>query len=190
MSRPIARRSWRGIVLGAVLLFGVSACATSGAAPSAPPPSTSTAVPTEDSADADAEVAAEVEVESAADAAATVETEAGSCDDAEFGDVAARPDPLAELGIPFYPCTREMTAMPGTDPLFVGEYVTDHELIIVEAAIVAQFDASDWEITDSTVEGDNAIRTAQMPGYSLVVVVGPERTNPDSSSIHYTLRAS
>ena len=50
--------------------------------------------------------------------------------------------------------------MPGSDPLFVGEYDTDHEMIIVEMEIVNQFDASDWIVTERTVEGDNAITHA------------------------------
>lgn len=197
MSRRIAQCSWRGIVLGAVLLFGVTACASSGAAPSAPaasPPAsaapTGPAAETEDDAQAAATPEAAAEAEAEAEADAGDEAEAGTCADGEFGAAATSPARFAALAVPFYPCVREMAAMTGSDPLFVGEYVTDHELIIVEAAIVAQFEASDWEVTEVSVEGDNAIRKAQLPGYSLVVVVGPERTNPERSSIHYTLRAS
>lgn len=109
----------------------------------------------------------------------------------EDGDAAARaeiPNELAELSVPFYPCLVEMSAIPGSDPLFVGEYDTDHPSVLVEAEILLQFEGSDWEVTSRANEGDNTITQAEMPGYSLVVVVGPSRMPDAESSVHYTLR--
>lgn len=109
----------------------------------------------------------------------------------EDGDAAARaemPTELAELDVPFYPCLVEMSAIPGSDPLFVGEYDTDHPSVLVEAEILLQFEGSGWEVISRANEGDNTITQAEMPGYSLVVVVGPSRMPDAESSVHYTLR--
>ncbi|MGO1513877.1 MAG: hypothetical protein ACTJGQ_11055 [Agrococcus casei] len=126
--------------------------------------------------------------ESASEPESQVESVGQACSDEDSGYVTSPPALLAELSVPFYPCVKEMTAMPGSDPLFVGEYDTDHEMIIVEMEIVNQFDASDWIVTERTVEGDNAITHAQKPGYELVVVIGPSRTDAAAASVHYTLR--
>lgn len=111
------------------------------------------------------------------------------CDDEAFTDAATIPPQLAELDVPFYACAHEMVAISESDPLFVGEYDTTHESILVEMSITDQFDASDWEVSERTVEGDNAITHAQKPGYTLVVAIGPSRTPEATSSVHYTLRA-
>lgn len=176
-----AVRSWVVAVLGTMLLFGATACAPSGETESTPPSESSSTALTEapDDVTEDADINAEADVESVV----------GGCDDVEFIDAATIPSQLSDIGVPFYPCTHEAVARTDTDPLFfVGEYDTNHELIIVEMDITAQFDASDWEITDRTVEGDNAITQAQKPGYSLVVAIGPSRTSHTENSIHYTLR--
>ena len=177
--RAVNMRSWTVAVLGTVLLFGATACAPSGETESAPPSESSSTAPTEAPGDVTEDTDAEADVESVV----------GGCDDVEFIDAAAIPSQLSDLSVPFYPCAHEAVARTDTDQLlFVGEYDTNHELIIIEMNITAQFDASDWEITDRTVEGDNAITQAQKPGYSLVVAIGPSRTSSAENSIHYTLR--
>lgn len=175
MGRSSATASGLGLILGVVLVLSTAACASVSGPESTP---SSSATPTDAAASTAPENA--VEVPDGNDPAA--------CDDEEFTGAAMAPSQLADLGVPFYSCTHEETAVTGTDPLFVGEYVTNHELIIVEMAIADQFDASDWEVTDRSVEGDNAVTHAQKPGYSLVVAIGPTRMAPTDSSIHYTLR--
>lgn len=173
MRKRSAITPWLGVAVGAALLLGATACAsgddpeTSPSHPSNSPTSTEPVPPSDGAADNDP----------------------AACDDGKFIDAASIPTQLSDLGIPFYPCAHEMTALTGADPVFVGEYVTNHETIIVEMAVTDQFDASDWEVTDRSVEGDMAITTAQKPGYSLVVAIGPTRASDTDSSLHYTLRA-
>lgn len=180
------------LVLLAIGALGLSGC-TSGVLELADEPSAS---PSVSAAHEPAETAAssspQAETPEASEEQAAVEaddsTVGTACTDDAFGDSAVIPDVLADAGVPFYPCTVEMVAMPGTDPLFVGEYDTSHALIMVEMEITNQFDASDWTVSERTVEGDNAITHAQKPGYELVVVIGPSRTDAAAASVHYTLR--
>lgn len=123
-------------------------------------------------------------------AAPSTAEEDETCSATELAAASTAPAVFAELRVPFYPCGQEMTAVPGTDPLFVGEYVTGHELDTVTKVINDQFEESDWEIVGTTVEGTNTVSTAQKPGYSLVVVIGPTYMAETDVSIIYTLRAS
>lgn len=126
--------------------------------------------------------------EESQDPGAERESDAAACDDADFSEPATIPQQLDDLDVPFYECVHEMVAIEDNDPLFVGEYDTSHESIIIEMSITNQFDASDWEVSEVTVEGDNAVTHAQKPGYSLVVAIGPSRSPEATSSLHYTLR--
>src|SRR5690554_6102737 len=132
-----------GLLLGLALVMGTISC---GQEAPEEPESPSAAAPEESEADANS-------AEESADD--TV------CDDEAFTDAATIPPQLAELDVPFYACAHEMVAISESDPLFVGEYDTTHESILVEMSITDQFDASDWEVSERTVEGDNAITHAQ-----------------------------
>ncbi|QAV69726.1 hypothetical protein ESZ53_04295 [Salinibacterium sp. UTAS2018] len=135
-----------------------------------------------DASSDDAEVLADPELKSQ-DLGGTV-----ACGDTEFTDEVPIPQNLSTLDVPFYPCALEVAAVTGTDQFFVGEYVTGHALTIVNMVVRDQFEDSDWELIERSVEGSNTISRAQKPGYSLVVVVGPERSTDADTSIHYTLR--
>lgn len=113
-----------------------------------------------------------------------------TCNATELAAASPAPAVFAELRVPFYPCGQEMTAVSGTDPIFVGEYVTGHELDTVTKVINDQFEESDWEVVGTTVEGTNTVSTAQKPGYSLVVVIGLTYMSETDISIIYTLRPS
>lgn len=176
MRRSSVAASWLSVIFGAVLVLSTAACA-SGSVPD-------TAL-SDSSASTDA--AASTDPETATET--PDDNDAAVCSDSEFVDAAPIPTQFSDLDVPFYPCAHEMVALTGDDLIFVGEYVTNHEMIIVEMAVTDQFDASDWEVTDRSVEGDMAITTAQKPGYSLVIAIGPTRASDTDSSLHYTLRA-
>lgn len=180
--RPSAVKSWMGVILGATLMLSISACGT-GTAPEDPTsssPAASVSAPPPP-AESTASLAPEATAERTGDNDATV------CSDTDFGEAATMPELLSDLSIPFYACTHEMEALTGTDPLFVGAYDTNHEMIIVEMAIATQLEDSGWDTLDHSVEGDTAVRKAEKPGYSLVIAIGPERTGA-GTSIYYTLR--
>lgn len=183
-----------GPALAAMLVLGVSACAptvTAEPGSSAPAESPAEQPPTATSGEETVEEIPEstpAQAPEEEDEEETPTAPATACEDEAFPTPAPVPDELAELDIPFYPCAHEMTAIAASDPLFVGEYETSHELIVVEMAITNQFDASDWETGERTTDGDNAITQAHKPGYTLVVALGPTRGNESHSSIHYTLR--
>lgn len=180
MRQFLATTSWLGVILGVTLVLSTSACASGGGQEgiaSSPAASTKSAAP-EDAASSPAPEAAK----------APQESDAAACGDAEFVDAARAPESFSDLDIPFYVCSHEMAAVTADDPLFVGEYVTNHEMIIVEMAVTKQFDQSDWEVIERSVEGDNAISKAQKPGYFLVVAIGPSRLAETDTSVHYTLR--
>jgi len=174
---------WLGLVLGAVVMLSTAACASGDRASSdASSPSDSATSVSPDAPSDDAEILTDPKLKTQ-DLGGTV-----ACGDTEFTDVAPIPQNLSTLDVPFYPCALEVAAVTGTDPLFVGEYVTGHALTIVNMVVRDQFEDSDWELIERSVEGSNTISRVQKPGYSLVVVVGPERTTDADTSIHYTLR--
>lgn len=170
------------LVLAGVFAMGVVSCASAGEAMPG-----STAPPSPVAEKSSGQTAADSEEESEAPDPEPSAAEDACEDQGETTDFAVIPDQLDDLDVPFYPCVREMVAMTGSDPLFVGEYDTHQASIIVEMSIKDQFDASEWEVTERSVAGDNAITKAQKPGYSLVVAIGPSRTPGAESSIHYTL---
>ncbi|MGO3147390.1 MAG: hypothetical protein ACTIJ6_06905 [Leucobacter sp.] len=173
-----------GVSLIVMLVVGMTSCTP--AVDAEPTSSKLSNSATEDPADSTAEA-----TETPAEEPETAEgdSERTVCEDAAFLNAATIPDQLANLGVPFYPCVHEMVAVTNSDRSFVGEYDTTHESIIIEMSITNQFDASDWEVTARAVEGDNAITQARNAEYTLVVAIGPSRTEGAVSSIHYTLRA-
>lgn len=200
-----------GAALAAVLLTGLTACSPSPgddveAASSDAPTTQPTGIePSEDAAASSAEPVEDPVSTDAIDAAgdtttdesATVETTEelavgdhgpASCTDLGLGQDTAAPEQLAAVGIPFYECVAEMSAVPGSDPVFVGEYDSAQESIVLEMFFKDEFERSDWEIISNSVDGENAITQAQKPGYFVVVAIGPSRTPGAVSSIHYTLR--
>lgn len=109
------------------------------------------------------------------------------------------PDPTAipdgvpagfpDIGVPFYHPS-EVVAAPdhGGDP-YVLELVTDHELSIVNMFIRDHFSAEHgWQDVTSSVQDQMTITQGNAAGYSLVIAVGPERTDDTKTSLHYTLR--
>jgi len=61
-----------------------------------------------------------------------------------------------------------VAAITGPDPLFEGEYVTGHALTIVNMVVRDQFEDSNWELIEISVEGSDAsthytLRTQRTP---------------------------
>lgn len=160
---------------------------SSSTAPTAPESTAAAPEPTDDSRDAPTQ-------KSAVPTLAEGDPPAGghgsaTCADLGFVGDAVVPPELADLGVPFYECVEEAVAMPGSDPLFVGEYDSGQDVDVIEELFQETFDRSDWKVVSSTVEAHNAITRAHRPGYHLVVAIGPSRSAEAATSIHYTLRA-
>ncbi|MGF3055531.1 hypothetical protein [Microbacterium sp. YY-01] len=168
---------------GAIMALSVGGCAGAGeASPSDTPTPAAETVPTETAPRDTTEQTPDAVPQASGD-----DSDAG-CQNVMFDDAAEIPAILAENDVPFYPCTHKMTGVQADDPLFVGEFVTEHELTIVNMVVRDQFEASGWEIVDRTVDGQNTVNQARKDGLFLVLVVGPERTDDFITSLHYTLR--
>lgn len=98
------------------------------------------------------------------------------------------PDGFPDIGVPFYSPSEQVAAMGEAGDVYVLEYVTHHELTIVNMFFDGAMTDHGWSNIDRSVEGQMTVTKATGHGYSLVIAVGPERTDDTKTSIHYTLR--
>lgn len=189
--------TWFAVLLGFALTFSISACMPGSEDPAQPTETSQADTSENESADtnkpeaqpeADSNTPDTPKESEKSGEKAKETTDATTCQDSQFAGPAKIPAPLKDSAAPFYPCTHEMAAVDGSDPLFVGEYVTSHELTIVNMFYEDQFNDSQWNVTNKFVEGSQTVTEAAKSGYSLVVVVAPNRIDESETSIHYTLR--
>lgn len=113
-----------------------------------------------------------------------------TCDGPELDEPAVAPAPLADIDAPFYPCAFEVTAVTGTDPVFVGEYVTSDQREFVETTLEEQIDGTTWVLDERTQEGENTVNRIRSAEHVIYLVVAPTRTGDGTTSIHYTVRST
>lgn len=183
-----ARLAARAMALGLVFAASVSGCddddtaeqadvvAEDSVASSATPTETETPAPdASDGASAGTDPAAE-------------EPESSSAPAAPAALPADLPDGFPDIGVPFYTPSTQVAGTGEPGGMYVLEYVTEHELTIVNMFVRDSLAAKGWNNIVRTVEGQMTISKATARGYSLVMAVGPERTDEMKTSIHYTVR--
>lgn len=97
------------------------------------------------------------------------------------------PADFPAIGVPFYqPAT--LVATPSAGDPWVLEFVTDHELTIVNSFIENNMTADNgWQNVTREVNGQTTVTKGQSSGYELVVAVAPEQMNDNQTSIYYTV---
>lgn len=99
------------------------------------------------------------------------------------------PEGFPNIGVPFYSPSVQVAAPESGSDLYVLEYVTDHEMTIVNMFVQDNVvEKNGWHDVSRSVEGQTTATQATSQGYSLVIAVLPERANETKTSIHYTLR--
>lgn len=171
--------------VGVVLLgvFGLTACDDDDPSRESAP---ATAVSDrQHSADSDTDSATD-----AADGATDAEdadTEDAADTDAEDRRPAGLPDQLPDVGLPFY-YPSELVASPSAGDPWVLEFVTDHELTIVNNTIAHEFSESNgWQDVVREVNGQLTVTTGSKDGYLLVIAVASEPSDDFKTSLYYTL---
>lgn len=98
------------------------------------------------------------------------------------------PDGFPDIGLPIYSPAEQMTMNIDSDELYLLEYVTDHELTIVNMFFADRLVEGPWHDVSRSVDGQTTVTTATRDGYSLVVAVLPDRVDDTRTTIHYTIR--
>lgn len=97
------------------------------------------------------------------------------------------PEGLPDIGVPFYQ-PAELVATPSVGGPWVLEFVTDHELTIVNNTIANEFsDLNGWEQVNREVEGQRTVTQGMKDGYHLVIAVASEPQDESKTSLYYTL---
>lgn len=100
---------------------------------------------------------------------------------------AGLPDDFPDVGVPFY-SPAELVASPSAGDPWVLEFVTDHELTIVNNTIANEFsDLNGWRDVTREVNGQQTVTTGHIDGYQLVIAVAPEPSDDLKTSLYYTL---
>lgn len=100
---------------------------------------------------------------------------------------AGLPDDFPNIGVPFY-YPSELVASPSDADPWVLEFVTDHELTIVNNTIANEFsEQNGWRDVTREVDGQLTVTTGNIDGYLLVIAVASEPSDDFKTSLYYTL---
>ena len=100
---------------------------------------------------------------------------------------AGLPDNFPNIGVPFY-YPSELVASPSDADPWVLEFVTDHELTIVNNTIANEFsEQNGWRDVTREVDGQLTVTTGNIDGYLLVIAVASEPSDDFKTSLYYTL---